>query len=137
MLHSRLHRLTTLLLVSAYLAANTIGGMLHDHAAHSDHEHAAACHHEHVGQSDQDHDHDHDDHVEPEAGVVGICAGEDGPDHEGCAVCRFISQRSMPAPACSVGTLCQLNVELGVIAPPRPAVEPLRTTHSRAPPALG
>ena len=135
MLHPRRHRLTTCLLLAAYLAANTLGGLLHDHAVpiggataccqHTDHEHA---------------DREHGDRAHADSDVVGFGAlpAQGGALHDDdCTVCRFVGQRVLSAVA---GPLCawtELSVGLAVVHASQPVVTTLRTTHSRAPPLVG
>jgi hypothetical protein len=130
MLHPRRYRLTTFLLLAAYLAANTLSGLWHDHAEppgattaccrHSDHEHAAGEH----GASD--------------LADVGSAPVDGAAVHDDdCTVCRFVGQRVLPVASAPLGTWTELSVELSLVHAWQPVVTTVRTTHSRAPPLAG
>ena len=130
MLRSSLHRLTTLVLLVTYVAATTLGGLLHDHGGCGEHEHVATC--QYAGLDDERGDHDHDEAAN-EPGLTADIPNRTLLDDE-CAVCRFIAQRPMPVANGSIGVVCQLCVELHVEHASEPALSLQRTTHSRAPP---
>jgi len=135
MLHPRRHRLTTYLLLAAYLVANTLGGLLHDHAEplggtavccqHADHEHGD------VAQADR---------AQADRDVAGFGAlpAQGGALHDDdCTVCRFVGQRVLPVAESPLGVWTELSVELAIVHASQPVVTTLRTTHSRAPPLVG
>jgi hypothetical protein len=130
MLHPSFHRLTTLVLLLVYVAANTIGGLFHDHADGRTHAHAGACQH------GSDHDAAPGEHDNGAAGLAIQRSHGEADDDDGCAVCRFVGQRPMPAQSCSLGTLCQLCVELTVQHLLSPSIALEGAIHSRAPPLV-
>jgi hypothetical protein len=130
MLHPRRHRLTTLLLLAAYLAANMFSGLLHDHAepaggataccGHTDHEHAAG------------------EHASSELVGIGSAPANGTATHDDdCTVCRFVGQRVLPVAGGPMGTWTELSVELSLVHACQPVATILRTTHCRAPPLVG
>jgi hypothetical protein len=130
MLHPRRHRLTTFLLLAAYVAANTFSGLLHDHAEPRGG--ATAC----CGYADHEHA-DGEPATSDVAGVGGSPAEGAGLHDDDCTVCRFVGQRVLPVASGPLGTWTELSVELSVVHAIQPVVTTLRTTHSRAPPLVG
>jgi DUF2946 family protein len=121
MFHPRRFRLTSYLLLAAYLAANTVGGLFHQHG---DVEHSGGrC--EHVALDFDGHQH-------------GIDHSTDGksPHDDDCTVCRFAGLKTMPAAPVQLVALCDLSVELAVVHSRGPAATVARTLHSRAPPCM-
>ena len=111
MLRPHRHRWATLLLLAAYVAASTVGGLFHDHGSRCSHEErdqdAAAC--SQLAGDQRQHADDADaDHLANEAGHRH---GGNPLHDDDCSVCRFVAQRVL---ACEVGTLdcsCELVVE--------------------------
>ncbi|HEX3727543.1 MAG TPA: hypothetical protein VHV08_14920 [Pirellulales bacterium] len=140
MLRARCQRLTTFVLLSAYLAVNTVNGLFHDHASHShvshgheSHEHClATAWHEH-GAADDEH---HEPSGDESPGLSGRDVAHPALHDEDCAVCHFVGQPTIhgdsPAP-----TVSTTSVELSVEHTSQTCVASARTVHSRAPPALG
>jgi hypothetical protein len=143
MYYPRQHRLTTCLLLAAYLAANTFSGLFHDHSGegHSGEGHAceghldgsAGCRH-----AAADHDSCHDEHDSDDVACLSDDAADGNPLHDDeCAVCRFVGQRVMAVQTGGLDCLCDLIVELTAVHAVQPSVTIARTMHSRAPPLPG
>jgi hypothetical protein len=117
-------RRISLLVLAAYLAAQTLGAVLHERL----HVHAgdSACCHTHAAQ-------DHSQRCERPADPAGDLNGL--PSHDdGCVVCRIAGQKVLPAVAATA------DVSAGVYPDliPSPAAAPrtiaARLAQSRAPP---
>jgi hypothetical protein len=119
MVHPGLHRMTTLGLLIAYLAASTVGGLLHDH------DETLPC----------DGAGGHLSHDVADAGVA--VADGHATHHDDCTICRCLGQRSLSNGIAPLDSLCQLSVELTLLHASQPASPIARTTHSRAPPLFG
>lgn len=129
MFRIRRNRLSTHLVVAAYLAATTLGGLWHDHADHAGpDEHAAAggCEHEAA-----EHGASHARCASESAGAVSH--GETSHDDD-CVLCRFVGQRVITAEIGQLDQVSDLSVALVVAHPQRTVVSIASTTHSRAPP---
>ncbi|MBI3837200.1 MAG: hypothetical protein HY288_04605 [Planctomycetia bacterium] len=119
MIHPRLHQLTTLGLLIAYLAASSVVGLLHDHDEALPSASAA-------GPSTKD------------VAVLSIGSADDHSAHDDdCAICRFLGQRSLSHAIRPIDRLCKLCVELTLVYASQSASPIARTTHSRAPPLFG
>jgi hypothetical protein len=125
-------RRITLLVLAAYVAAHTLGTVLHEHL----HVHAGdqvCCHahdHSHAG-------HQHAPHgaaAERTADPNGVLNGLPTLD-EGCIVCRIAGQKVLPAVAVTTDASAGICPD----AIPAPAAMPrtiaARLAHSRAPPS--
>jgi hypothetical protein len=124
------NRLTTCVLLAAYLAATTLGGLFHDHACEVHASCAAACQHDHDGH--------HDPHADDDVAGLGDEPADGNPLHDdACAICRFVGQRVMTVEAAELVRLCSLNVELPAVRISQPSAPLARTIHSRAPPLHG
>lgn len=132
MLSTRYNRLTSQLVIVAYVAASTLSGLFHSHA---DHDHAApshgvaVCHHD-----EAEHDCQPDDVAR---GLISHPTDDNSWHDDDCAVCRFVGQRTMPIESGQVDLHYDLSVELAVVHSICTAIAVERTTHSRAPPLLG
>ena len=116
------NRLTTLVVLASFLAANTLSGLLHDHPAEADGDHA--CCHQHSG-GEGDHD----------EGATGARSRHDTALHDDdCIACRFAGQRSLSVDVEHADHFCQLSIKLVAAPCDSPAVTLARTAHSRAPP---
>lgn len=139
MLSRRAHRLTTWSLLAAYLVANLVGGLFHDHEhAHDCQQSVAcagaehACDHEHESEH-ADHHHDADDDAESLA-----LSGTPALDHDhDCAVCRYLGQRILSVAVVIATTHVPAIAMVALVPADEPHVTLARTTRSRAPPALG
>lgn len=120
-------------MLAAYVAASTLGGLLHDHAGHG-HCDVAGCQQGTADRENPGHRAGEADHAREVAGL-----NQDSPDgdplhDDDCVVCRFVAQRVVAVETASLERLCKLSVELSIIRV-RQATAPIaRTVHSRAPP---
>ncbi len=118
-------RLTTLMVLAAYLAAHTLGALLHERL----HVHAAGdvcCH---------AHDHNHGHAYETEASTPeGNLASKGALHDHDCVVCRVTGQPVVPAVAADFDMVADVRPD----ALPCPAAAPrslaVRIAQSRAPP---
>jgi len=118
MFHPRLRKLTTLGLLVAYLAASTVGGLLHDH-----------------DEAVPSHD---TGHLSGDVSDLSVGAADGHSAHDDdCTICRFLGQRSLSHAIRPLESLCELSVELTLMGASQSASPLARTTHSRAPPLLG
>jgi hypothetical protein len=139
MFYPRRHRWLTSSLVAAYLAANTLGGLLHDHAdnGHGGHGHLDGQAHCQHGPSDHKCD-QADDPASHDVADATEHSDHGGPLHDDdCAVCRFAGQRVLAVETGPLERLCDLSVELTVVCARQIAATRAPTTHSRAPPPVG
>ncbi len=119
MFHRRPHRIITLGLLIAYLAASTVGGLFHDHDETLPCDGAAG-------------------HLSYDVASASVAAADgQATHHDDCTICRFLGQRSLFGAIVPMDSLCQLSVELTLIHGSQPASPIARTTHSRAPPLFG
>jgi hypothetical protein len=130
MLYPRRYRWMTLGLLAAYLAATTLGGLLHDHD-HGSHDGCAG-----VCTS-----HDHDDaacdcHEHEQAIAYGDSDGSPLADDDACSVCRFIGQRTTPVEPVQFAAISDACAEVVLAHPVQSPVSFPRTTQSRAPPSV-
>jgi len=138
MLSKTLHRVTSCALVAAWLLASTAAGLWHAHP--TGHDHATSC--THAGHAH----HDHPSHSQRASAQRASAQSECWPtgaiqrtvsDHDDCVVCRFLAARVLPAAVVQLAAPGERIATL-VAAEPIDLSAPLaRTTHSRAPPAIG
>jgi hypothetical protein len=127
---SRYRRLTTCVLLVAYLAANVLGGWLHDHP-HAGSV-ALACH-----CAGHAHSHDHDEAGSSDSQpTIARDSDEHALHDDACSVCRFAGQRVLVAEAAPLEQLCDLVVDLTTVHDVAFVATIARTAHSRAPPRL-
>jgi hypothetical protein len=130
-------RLTALLLLVSFLAANTLGALLHDHPAdhHGDH---ACCHEHSAGEPDQDNTH-HDDTAHNDADHDNLASGVRS-QHDAslydddCLACRFAGQRSLDVDIASAEQFCQLSLKLSATPSDAPVTGRVLAARPRAPP---
>ena len=118
MFHPRFHRWTTLVSLAVYLAASTVGSLLHDHDA-PEAEASHAC------------------HASMDVSGPGIAATDGHSHHDDCTICRFLGQRPLSAEPEQIDIVCELSCELSLAFTAQPAAPPARSAQPRAPPALG
>jgi hypothetical protein len=137
--HSSRHRVAKLLLAAGYLAANVLGGWVHDHEMHDHADHAdpamAECcaHDAHHGHGEH-----HDDGATDAlpAGVVSLTADDaaHGGHDDNCTICRAAGQRVLQAPGFQPDGVHAVSARLAVVLPANPVAPLARSIHSRAPP---
>ena len=134
MFRIRRNRLSTHLVVAAYLAATTLGGLWHDHTEHAGADHAGPDEHAAAGGCE----HDAADHGASHAhcaseSACAVSHGQTSHDDD-CVLCRFVGQRVITAEIGQLDQVSDLSVALAVAHPQRTVVSIASTTHSRAPP---
>jgi hypothetical protein len=133
MLHPRRFPLLSVLLLAAYVAASTFGGLFHDHAGHGHHEADSGCQHGRAEHRCPGQPADEDD-AHQVAGVSQEAPDDDPLHDDDCEVCRFVAQKVVAVETASLERLCQLSVDLTTVDVSQPTAKVTRTTHSRAPP---
>ncbi len=124
-------RLTTLLLVAAYLAATTLGDVLHEHRHHD----GDACL---AGTASEAFDGSSPLASDQGDGVVSLRKCSSGASHDDeCVICRFVGQRSLPIEIATFDPLCELVGDLTLAAPARPSILLPLSARPRAPPLCG
>jgi len=119
MLHPSRHRLARLLLAAGYLAANVLGGWVHDHAEHAAEKKGSGvfCA-EGAGKDSR---------------PLFLTADDDGHDDD-CTICRAAGQRVLQAPGFQPDGVHAVSAQLAAVLPANPVAPLARSVHSRAPP---
>ena len=135
MLHHARHRTTRLLLAASYLAANVLGGWVHDHS--DSHTAGDTCC---TAGPDGHAEHEHGHHsLANDALPIGSPAftGAAGAAHDDdCTICRSSGQRMLPVEGFSPIGVFAAGVQADAILPSAPDVALARSLHLRAPPLV-
>jgi hypothetical protein len=133
MLHPLRHRVARLLLAAGYLAANVLGGWVHDHADHAAEEKGSGVFCRESAEKDS----------RPlfsalfsAAGVVALTADDaaHGAHDDDCTVCRTAGQRVLQAPGFQPDGVHAVSAQVAAVLPANPIAPLARSIHSRAPP---